>query len=351
MMPIEGEPSTDGLVMEAVEVELGPLGTVLPGGLVARVTLDGDVVAACSLEATLQASRSSAGGPLVPDPLASAAWREASSAVRALAGERPASAPGWRSLADIELERAASHLVWLRALGGLLGWPDLVDAALAAVRPILDVRAVRASRAPEGTDAHRPSLSPGEVDGPLVEFGNRMERLRRLLEDSHRLVRRTRGRARVERATAEAAGASGPIARAAGLRVDGRLGDPRYAELGFDPVWGDGGDALARTRLRLDEAREAVRLARAALERASEEGGRRPDVRADALDGRWTAAVEGPRGPVQAELGSRAGEPSFSAPGQDIALDIAARSVVEEEWSAALVALVSFDLSPWRVGG
>lgn len=229
MMPIESEPSTDGLVMEPVEVELGPLGTVLPGGLVARVTLDGDIVAACSLEATLEAPRSKAAGVLVPDRLAAAAWREAASAVRAPAG-------GWASLADVELERAASHHIWLRALGRLLGWTDLVDAALAAVRPILDVRTVRAGRAPEATGARRPSLSPSEVDGRLVESGDGMARLRRLLADDRRLVRRTQGCGRVDPETAKAAAVGGPVARAAGLRVDRRLDEPRYAELGFEAV-------------------------------------------------------------------------------------------------------------------
>jgi len=350
MMPIEGDPSTDGLVMESVDLELGPLGTVLPGGLVARVTLDGDVVAACSLEAALSTPRSKATGPLVPDPLAAAAWREATSAVGISTAEGPASAGGWASLVDVELERAASHLVWLRALGGLLGWADLVDAALGAVAPVLDARAARSGSMPQAADGRRPSLSPGEVDGVLAESEGRMEPLRRLIGDDRRLIRRTRGRARVDLATAKTAGASGPVARAAGAREDERLSDPRYAELGFDPILGEDGDALARTRLRLEEAHEALRLARAALEREGHESGQGPDRRVEATDGGCTATVEGPRGPIEATRTSPGDELRFAAPGQDAARDLAARSVIGEEWSAALVALVSFDLSPWRVG-
>ncbi len=350
MMPIEGDPSTDGLVMESIEVELGPLGTVLPGGLVARVTLDGDVVADCTLEAALSIPRSSAATARVPDPLAFAAWREATSAVLASVPEGQAAPRGWASLAQVELERTASHLVWLRALGGLLGWVELVDAGHAALSPFLDARPTGFGRRAETSNGLRFDLPPGEMDSALAEAEYRLEALRRLLGDSRRLSRRTRGRGQTALAAVEAAGATGPVARAAGLSVDERSGDPRYAELGFVSVVRHESDALARTHLRLDEARESLRLSRAALEREGREKAPDPGPPAEAADGVRRATVEGPRGPVQATLNYADDELRFAAPGQDAMLDLAARSAIGEEWSAALVAVVSFDLSPWRVG-
>ena len=54
MMAIVGEPSGDMLVMEPLELRLGPLGTTLPGGLAVDATLDGDVVAAATVQALLR---------------------------------------------------------------------------------------------------------------------------------------------------------------------------------------------------------------------------------------------------------------------------------------------------------
>lgn len=100
MMAIVGEPSADGLVMEPLELRFGPIGTPLPGGLVADVTLDGDVVEKCEVGALLIPDEASG----IPDPLAPQAWRVAIDAAQeAQAGlavppsDRWTASRAWRS--------------------------------------------------------------------------------------------------------------------------------------------------------------------------------------------------------------------------------------------------------------
>jgi hypothetical protein len=347
MMPIEGEPSADGLVMEPIEVQLGPLGAILPGGLLARFTLDGDVVGDCSLAATLSA-RWSRGGreDALWDPLSAVAWRLAASGARE--GRAPAASP-WAAIVALELERALSHVAWLRSLGSLLGWAELAELAHAAARPLLaERRAWPAQAVPHGAAERGANGANGRSPDALLDARARVGRLRSLLGDSRRLAARTRGRGRLSRGDVERSGVTGPIARAAGVERDERQADPRYAELGFSLSARHGGDALARTLVRVSEAGEALRLADGALRRARD-GAAAPPLGGDGSA--RVAAVEGSRGPVRATIAGRTGGLRLDAPGRAAALELATRAAVEEEWSAALVALVSFDLSPWGVAG
>jgi len=212
MMAITGAPSADGLVMEDVDVELGPLLSPLPGGLRARVSLDGDVVASCAIDALLRASA----GSLAPDPGADRAWTAAFALARG-------TATGWGPrLAAVETERALSHLVWLRRLGELLGWSELADRAGAAVAAVLP--------------RHRDPEAP--LGGAHAAAG----RLANLLDGSRRLRARTRGLAVVASGEVGDRGLAGPNALAS-------------EEAGRD------GDALARVLVRAEQATEALRAA------------------------------------------------------------------------------------------
>lgn len=62
-------------------------------------------------------------------------------------------------------------------------------------------------------------------------------------------------------------------------------------------------------------------------------------------------AVEGPRGPLRADPAPLGQPPRFHAPGTDAALRAAGEAAVGLEWSAAMLALASFDLSGWAVAG
>ncbi|MGH2761046.1 MAG: hypothetical protein ACRDLD_00380, partial [Thermoleophilaceae bacterium] len=116
MMAIVGEPSADGLVMEPIELRFGPLGTPLPGGLLVEVTLDGDVVAESTVHPLLRGSTD------LLAPVASS-----------FAGKADPGVSPRRRLAALEIERAVSHLAWLRTLARLLGWSSLADRCTAAL--------------------------------------------------------------------------------------------------------------------------------------------------------------------------------------------------------------------------
>ena len=305
MMAIVGDPSADGLVMEPLEFRFGPLGTPLPGGLVAVVTLDGDVVAECEVTALLAADD----GTALPDPLAPHAWQAA------LGVGVPPAEP-WTRVARVEVERALSHTAWLRAFARLLGWPALIERTNRAV-----AAAIEAQR----------------LSGPALEEAlSGLRDLANFVEGSRALRWRATGRAPVSSQRARELGLHGPLARASGLAVDARLDDPLYRHLGFEPVVRSEGDALARTLVRVREAVASVDLAMRALQADT------PPVPREAV-------VEGPRGPVHAHLDGP--HRHVSAPGAAAALAVAGEAVVGAEWAAALVGLASFDLSPWRVAG
>jgi len=331
MMAIVGEPSADGLVMEPIELSFGPLGTPLPGGLAVEVTLDGDVVAKSAVHALLSAGPSTLATPSPPDLLSPVAWALAIDT--AMEGEVGTSA--WRSVAALEVERAVSHLAWLRALGRLLGWPLLVDRCTRALEGLPPLAHALAERSEARAGGDNAALSA------VGRAAARIDSVAALVARSRLLRLRTAGLGALTTAQADQAGLRGPAARASGLRDDARAGHALYERLGFEPVLRTGGDAYARTLVRAEEARESLRLAEAAVRADAEET---PTAARFAVGGQ----LEGPRGPLRAE--HRETGWHFASPGAEAAVRAAGQAMVGAEWSAALVALASFDLSPWRVG-
>lgn len=325
MMPIDGTPSRDGLVMDDVEVVLGPLGPPLPGGLVAEIALDGELVSRCRLTPRMEVPREQVGPATSPDPLAPAAWRVAfAHAVAAADGRTLSEADRRDGVSAVEVERAVSHAASARELGRALGWQELADVAALAVRSCMLARRRLADAATRG--------------GALTDAERAAERLLALLDGSRRLRSRTRGRGGLE--ARQLAGIAGPPARAAGVPVDARLGDPLYEALGFRLTTLSDGDAEARTLLRVGEACAALRLAAAAVrERGSDADAGAP----------VSGAVEGPRGPLRARRSD--GQWDARAPGAERLLRAVGAACTGETYPRAIVALVSFDLSPWRVAG
>ncbi len=336
MMAIVGEPSADGLVMDPIEVALGPLAAGLPGGLVLDLSLDGDVVERCAARATLTMplGRIARGG--YTDPTASTAW----AAAIALASETAAGAPASEAtargrIAAIEAERALSHLCWLRAFGYVLGWTQLTELADTAAAALMPLRVRLAPAAAIGAGEQR-----AELAAALDAVRPAVERVRRPLEGSRRLRSRTRGRAATPRDLIETSDIAGPVARAAGVAGDARTGDSLYEALGFRETTLTAGDAEARTLVRALEASSALELAVGAL---AEAGSAQPV----ALDPSTAALAEGPRGPVRAALVD--GRLAVGAPGAAGLLDLAGEAVVGLELGSALVSVASFDLSGWAV--
>ncbi|MBE3033036.1 MAG: hypothetical protein IMZ74_07550 [Actinobacteria bacterium] len=252
----------DGLKLDQILVRVGPFLPPFPPGLMLDVKIQGDVVQEVSIPA---AGTGFAAG--TTDPFVAALTR---------------SVP----VADLEVARARHHLSWLAEalrVSGLEAYGRRVLQLAQTVRP----------------DAAQP-----------------IDDLSRWLRRNLSLRWGTTGVGMVSTSQA-AALTGGPVARAAGDDRDVRSLDPAYQRLGFMPVVLEGGDALARWRLRLREAQQALALALRAGESLTTPIG----------------LVEGPCGPI-------GGDRSTSA----ALVALLPELLVGMEWGDAVTTVVSLDI-------
>jgi len=120
----------------------------------------------------------------------------------------------------------------------------------------------------------RGAVMPGGIAGPLAEatLGEAAATVERVTEDFLEVARlslrntlvleRLQGTGRLSNEIAREMGVVGLVARASGIDTDLRRDAPfaAYRELAVTPAVHTQGDVLARTLVRLDEAREAARL-------------------------------------------------------------------------------------------
>lgn len=267
--PLPGRaPDRDGLELDRLSLRLGPWLSMLPPGLMLDIALQGDVVQEAEMVLSPLA------GKAVADDIFSRALHE------------PV------SLASLEIERARHHLQWAADMLSLLGLRSEGERVLRVAA----------------------SLNAGASPTTLDTAGRRASSL----ANTRRLVHPLRGVGRVPASSAP----PGPLSRASGSAEDLRASPGAYRELGFEPVAEREGDALARWRVRLREAAEAIRLA----------GVADPAATLGPLE-----SVEGPRGPLTADEqpGAAAALVSSVLPGL--------------EWGDAVVALASLDLDPTAI--
>lgn len=332
--------SRDGLPMEWVEAPFGPLLPGLPGGLTLHLTLDGDAVAragATSVVAirNLESSR----GPVELfveqvaslDPFSPVAYRVL--ALRALenaTGEAPDERTLLARVGATELERVASHLGWLANLGRLLGHERLARRAGGIQISLL--RITRESGA--GSRAMKAS--------ELAELRTRTNGFINGVRRTPLLKRRMEGVALFP----EDADTSGPVARAGGVPADARADEDAYRGLGFEAVVGEGGDALARARVRLAEIERSLDLTLAAGFVSVPEYGFDPD-----FSGTGEAAIETPRGTATMKVcveSGAVGELELRTPSTRH-LRLVEGMADDREIAEFLVGVASLDISPWEV--
>jgi Ni,Fe-hydrogenase III large subunit len=324
--------SEDGLPMEWVEAPFGPLFPGLPGGLGLILTLDGDGVARAALVpgAVSRDLPRSWPGPATTfpdrlarlDPTVPITYRVLAQRALAAAAGLPAHNGNAKAHAGaVERERAANHLGWLAALAALLGDEHIAHRAAA-----LQLAVTRAT---------------GVVE---------VERLRpeafRLTRDIERAPLWDRRLAEIGCPNGGAADAVGPVARAAGRPIDARTSDPDYHGLSFVPVVIDGGDALARLRVRLAEIVQALDLVVAAGTLAPASPALPPH-----LSDQGMATVETPRGPASLHVVIEHGAVTMAHLNTPSSRNAALVPTIAEglELADALVAVASLDLSPWEL--
>jgi NADH-quinone oxidoreductase subunit D len=180
-----------------------------------------------------------------------------------------------------ELNRIASHLVWV-ATGGLeLGAVSVMLYGFRERELIMDI-----FEAVTGLRMNHSFIRPGGVimdlppDGPrmiaklLDAMPARIDDYERLLNENPIWLERNVGVGKLSAEDALALGVTGPILRSAGVPVDLRKDEPYsgYETYDFDVPVSTEADAYARYILRIAEMRESLRIVEQALERLAEPG-------------------------------------------------------------------------------
>ena len=175
-----------------------------------------------------------------------------------------------------ELDRIASHLVYIGIFALDLGASSLMMYTFREREAILDImelvgggRMFPTYIRPGGLAFDLPPGFEETVDAFLRAMPKHLDRYERLLSDNPLWKARTVGVAAIGPEEALQLGATGALLRATGIGYDLRKADPYcgYEEYDFEVPMANEGDANARYRLRMAEMREAVRIARQALDR------------------------------------------------------------------------------------
>lgn len=236
-------------------------------------------------------------------------------AVERLGGFEPPRRGVWLRTLVAELQRIASHLVWLGTLGldlgGALGGGttlymycfrerekllDLMEE-LTGTRFHTNFNIVGGARYDLTAElAARARDLAGEMESALAE-------LHSMTGASGVFRARTAGVGVIPHDLALGVGATGPVLRGSGVAFDIRKDRPydAYAELDFDIPVRQAGDSLARYEIRMDEISQSVRIVRQILDGLPEGPifTRKPIKNPKAARvkaGEIYAAVESPRG-------------------------------------------------------
>ncbi len=192
---------------------------------------------------------------------------------RALGVAPSASAERWRAV-HAELERIACHLDVIAKQA------ETTALSVGQARfQILKEQVMRLRARLSGSRFGRGVIVPGgvrqvatfELDELLAELDaleRDFQRDRRLFLSTASMVDRLIGSGVLSRATLDAYGAVGPLARGSGLSVDARHERPygEYRRLGLRVVTDRAGDAMARVNVRFGEIDESLRILRQAID-------------------------------------------------------------------------------------
>jgi NADH-quinone oxidoreductase subunit D len=180
-----------------------------------------------------------------------------------------------------ELNRIASHLVWLATSGMELGAVSVMLFGFREREVVLDIfemaTGLRMNHAYLRIGGVVMDLPPGATD--MVEdfldmLPGRIREYESLLSKNPIWVQRNSGIGILSAGDAVALGVTGPVARAAGITMDVRRDEPYagYETYEFDVVTRDSADCFGRYEIRLEEMRQSMRIVEQCLERLEEPG-------------------------------------------------------------------------------
>ena len=231
-------------------------------------------------------------------------------AVEALLGVTPPPRAQYVRVVLAELQRIASHLLWLGTHALDLGAMTVFFYTFRERELILDLfeafcgaRLTYNSMRIGGLYEDAPRGWLERVRHFLKIFPGRMREYEDLLTVNRIFVGRTRGVGLLSAADAIAWGVSGPPLRASGVNYDVRKAIPyaAYADFEFDVPLGENGDTYDRYLVRMEEMRQSVRIVHQALDRMPD-----GDVRA-----KVPKYIKPPAGEVYHVVESPRGEQGF----------------------------------------
>jgi len=201
-----------------------------------------------------------------------------------------------------EMNRIASHLVWLATSGMELGAVSIMLFGFRERELLLDIfemaTGLRMNHAYIRIGGVVMDLPPGATE-KIVSFldilPGRIREYESLLATNPIWVERNSGVGVLSAEDAIALGVTGPALRAAGISKDVRKDEPYsgYETYEFEVATGDSADCFARFEIRLEEMRQSLGIIQQCLDRLEEPG----PVMVEDPKVRWPAQLEvGPDG-------------------------------------------------------
>ena len=175
----------------------------------------------------------------------------------------------------LELERVQNHLYWICRMCDITGngffsgrlW-NLREDALEIIKRISGNRIIHSMCRVGGMEEDINNISLREMAEKLEEFEVNAEDILRLLMAERSFKKRLEGTGALSREEALELCAVGPVARASGVHLDSRTNGTYgvYDRLGFEPCAEEGGDAYARSKVRISELFRSLALIEKAVE-------------------------------------------------------------------------------------
>jgi NADH-quinone oxidoreductase subunit D len=201
-----------------------------------------------------------------------------------------------------EMNRIASHLVWLATTGLELGAVSVMLYGFRERELIIDIfEAITGLRMNHGyiriggLVMDLPQDAPQRIRDFLGVMPGRIREYENLLSANPIWLGRNRGVGILSAEDAVAFGVTGPPLRASGVARDVRRDEPYcgYESFEFDVVTRDGADCYARFEVRIEEMKQSLRIIEQCLDRLAEPG----PVMVEDPKVRWPAQLEvGPDG-------------------------------------------------------
>lgn len=214
-----------------------------------------------------------------------------------------------------ELQRVASHLVWLGTfgldLGGALGGGSTLflycfrerELIVDLFEELTGARLMYNFNQIGGVRYQPTNGFAGKVKSVVKKLENRIGEYETFLEENSVFQARTKGIGKLNPELALELGVSGPVLRGSGIAHDIRRAEPycAFQEFDFDIPTGNSGDCFDRSRVRIREMRQSLRIVLEALAGLPEgEIAARPPVRVPTAvkppEGQVYAHIEAPRG-------------------------------------------------------